>query len=109
MLSDFIFVHHCAPTVTSPLLRNNMFQEWTSGLIVAVERDRLTWMALLVFFALARALFLKVWSTDHRWSAAIRQVVRGGFGQKKHCKSCLDTQRMENTAIHVCAKTVFVR
>jgi hypothetical protein len=42
------------------------------------------------------AVFLKLWST------VVCQVVCGGFGRKGITKIILDTERMKNTAIHVC-------
>jgi hypothetical protein len=35
-------------------------------------------------------------------------MVLGGFGRKGIAKIVLETERMKNTPIHVCAKTVIV-
>jgi hypothetical protein len=43
------------------------------------------------------------WSTDHWWSAAVHQVLSTSIA-----KTATDTERMKNTALHICAKTVFV-
>jgi hypothetical protein len=50
----------------------------------------------------SRSVFLRV------WSVAVRQVVRGGFERKIIANILSDTERMKNTPIQVCAKTVFV-
>jgi hypothetical protein len=58
-----------------------------------------------------RSVFFKLWSADHRWSPAVLQVVRGGsqaiLEEKRLSIIILDTERMKNTPIHICAKTVF--
>jgi hypothetical protein len=53
------------------------------------------------------AVFMKLWSTDHRWSTAVRQV-RGGF-EKKIAKIVIRQLTNEKiTFVHICAKTAFV-
>jgi hypothetical protein len=35
------------------------------------------------------AVFLKLWSAHHRWSDAVRQVVRRRLQKRMHCKHCI--------------------
>jgi hypothetical protein len=47
---------------------------------------------------------IKVWSADHRWSAAVCRR----FQKKKHCTLVSDTERIKNTPIHICANSTNV-
>jgi hypothetical protein len=42
------------------------------------------------------------------WSAAVRQVIRCGFGKKTNATILSDTERMKNTPIKICDETAFV-
>jgi hypothetical protein len=50
-------------------------------------------------------VFIKLWSTDHRWPAAVSQENALKISTENFA---LDTKRMRNTPIHVCVKTAFV-
>jgi hypothetical protein len=51
-----------------------------------------------------RTVFLKLWSVECRWSAAVRQVVRAEVRrrfQKKIAKIVSDTERMKKIHTHM--------
>jgi hypothetical protein len=53
------------------------------------------------------AVFIKLWSVGHRWSAAVLQVIRCDLGINIFEKIASDTERMKNTPTHICAKIAY--